>query len=72
MSKKKSNGLANRLSKQIKGLMLAQAFVIVRREHHVLKVNKIDNEQIQHSVENDNKHINVDVERGFVKRAWVT
>ncbi len=71
--KKKSSGYAQRLSKQIKGLMLAEAFVIVRREHHVLRVNKIGDEQIQTPIENgDGLCISVDVVNGFVKRAWVS
>lgn len=73
-NKKRENGLARRLSKEIvdSSMMLAQAFVAIRREKLKIRVAKINGEPIQPAGEaSDQNRINVEVTNGFVKRAWV-
>lgn len=75
MSKFNLNGLARRVSDHIKGLMLAQAFVIVRREGYQLRVATIDSKPVAATLNKSDmtnqKRINVDVTNGNIKRAWI-
>lgn len=67
--KKQSNSLAYKVSTQIKGKILAAAFVDVRREGLLLRVATIDGKPVQFPLQET--CINVDVVDGFVKRSWI-
>lgn len=73
-TKRGLTGLIHRVSKQAKGLELAHAFVIVRREGFKLRVATIDKKVVVAITERDvidENRINVDVIDGAVKRSWI-
>ncbi len=63
-------GLAIRMSQEIKGMMLAQAFIMLKSAGFILSVHKLDDEVISKHAAIDNAII-VDVTNGVVKVAWV-
>ncbi len=63
-SKKIVNGLARRLSENIRGKLLAQAFVVLRRDGLITRVASIDGKPVQQA------NLDNNVVNGFVKRSW--
>ena len=63
------NALAARVAQEVRGMMLAQAFVIVRGAGFQLKINKLDGVPRQVAV-GVAEIVNVDVVDGFVKNSW--
>lgn len=71
LSRRKLNGLTHRVSKTITGVTLAEAFVVVRREGLVFRVARMDGEARRYDGEKNPRRINVDVNEGVVRSAWV-
>lgn len=72
MNNTQNNGQIYRLSQKIKGMLLSQAFVELRREGLQLRVNLIDGETITPNPANQlNERINVNVLNGIVTSTWV-
>ena len=70
-SKKKrlEENLARKMASQVLGNLLAQAFIILRREGLSIRVATIDGKPVQAALK-DHRIVNVDVVDGFVRRAW--
>lgn len=65
-------GLAARMIEEIKGTMLAMAFVKLRSAGFKLRVDKMDGTPAPKPLEkNDDLRVNVTVVNGLVKTAWV-
>jgi hypothetical protein len=61
--------VARKVAKQVRGTMLAAAFVAIRREGLTIRVASIDDKPVQPSLSEPNV-VNVDVVNGFVRRSW--
>lgn len=73
-TKRGQSGLIHRVSKQVKGLQLAEAFVIIRREGFRLRVASIDKKVVMPITDKDvadENRLNVDVIDGAIKRVWI-
>jgi hypothetical protein len=71
MSRKKLNGLTYRVSKQVVGKVLAQAYVMIRREGLIFHIARFDNEVRSCCSKKEHRRINVRVVDGMVRSAWV-
>ena len=66
------HGLAIRIAQEVKGMLLAQAFVVTKSAGFQLKVNKL--EGVPHGgvrLYDDREVVNVDVAGGIVNKSWV-
>ena len=66
------HALAARVAQEVQGMMLAQAFVVVKGAGYQLSINKLDG--VPHSsasLRDGVETVNVDVVGGFVRRSWV-
>ena len=66
----KGDGLAAKVASEIAGMMLAQAYVVVKNAGYRLKVTKLDGVPHSARVSDDMPVINVEVNSGFVKKSW--
>lgn len=72
LSRKKLNGLTHRVSKSLLGTTLAEAFVIItRREGLDFHLARLNGEARARNDEKNPRRINIDVNEGIVKSAWV-
>ena len=71
LSRRKLNGLAHRVSKDILNKPLQQAFVMIRREGMSIRVQSLDDEVFTHDNESDPLRINVVVVGGIVRKSFV-
>lgn len=72
LSRRKLNSLTHRVSKDVLGTMLAQAFVLAKREGLTLRVVNLDGEQISVvDPDSDPMRINVNVSESVVRKSWV-
>ena len=65
-------GLAIRISQDVKGMLLAQAFVVAKSAGFYLLVNKLDGVPHKAVPLYDRDTINVEVINGVVKKSWVS
>jgi hypothetical protein len=64
-------GLAIRIAQEVKGKLLAHAFVLVRGAGYQLRVNKLDGlQQVQPAMKDGIDVICVDVINGLVNKSW--
>jgi hypothetical protein len=74
LKKKNNNFLANRVLTQLRGLVLAHAFVIIRREGFKIRVSKIDGSIVVPITKGEqyvDNRISVDVKNGIVTNVWL-
>lgn len=65
-------GLAIRVAMEVKGLMLAHAYVLTKSAGMQLNVSKLDGLP-RNCIGSDNKDtVNVEVVDGFVRKSWVS
>lgn len=64
------NDLTIRVAQHVNGMLLAQAFVVVRSAGMQLKVNKLDGVACSSSVRSDRDIVYVDVVSGIVRKSW--
>jgi hypothetical protein len=65
-------GLATRMLEEIKGTMLAMAFVKLRSQGFALRISKMDGVPTPDPKEkNITTRINVEVDNGYIRKAWI-
>ena len=64
-------GQANALSHAVLGLVLAQVFVMARSGGLRLRVAKYEGSPQPEVKDSNDKRLNVEVDRGIVRRAWL-
>lgn len=64
-------GLAIQVAKEVEGMMLAQAFVVVRSAGLELQINKHDGVPRLMPCGKRDDRVMVDVVSGFIKKSWV-
>lgn len=63
-------GLAEQVAREVKGMMLAEAFVTAKALGLPIRVNKSDGVPRQGYAEDTRVKVLVDVVHGFVTKAW--
>jgi hypothetical protein len=63
-------GLATKVAQELRGMVLAQAFVITKSAGFQLNVNKLDGVPCNAHVRPDIGSVNVDVVGGIVSKSW--
>ncbi len=68
--KLEGHGLAARIAKEVTGMALSQAYVVITSAGYHLNINKFDGVPHKSGRFSEKETINVDVVAGMVKKSW--